>query len=480
MKDLRGKIIPIMRHLLIFLFCALSATLFAQSAKQYAYVNKYKDIAISEMERAGVPASIKLAQALLESGAGTSTLSNRAKNHFGIKCGGERWKGKKYFHKDDDYDANGKLRESCFRVYKNPESSFIAHSDFLRNNRRYEFLFRLNPYDYKRWAYGLKKAGYATSATYPQKLIKLIETLELNQYDRMNANDVIVDNNSESYQESQLGVILNNDVKLVLANANETPQQLADRVNAKLSKILRYNEELISPNQRLNRDERVYLQPKRNSFRGNKKYHYVQAGESIYDIAQLYGVKEDKLRKRNRIEDGQEPKFNEKIKLRGWKVPSRDAAKTSKKVSNPPPVIAEPVPRPDNRPDKRPDATTVNDEEEETDGLPPITGGRRPVLTSDTGERGEDFYPPQPPSAPPVSPDRPVNNQPSTPDPVYNPPTNTTNPAPPVDNSVYHTVATGDTLYNISRRYGLSVQELMSLNGLENNVIRKGQQLKVK
>lgn len=477
MKNLRGKIIPSMRHLLIILFCALSVSSFAQSAKQYAYVDKYKDIAISEMERAGVPASIKLAQGLLESGAGTSTLSNRAKNHFGIKCGGDRWKGKKYFHKDDDYGADGKLKESCFRVYKNPTSSFIAHSDFLRDNPRYDFLFRLNPYDYKRWAFGLKKAGYATSATYPQKLIKLIETLELNQYDRINANDVIVDNNSESYQEKKRGVILHNDVKLVLAQANETPQQLADRVKAKLSKILRYNEEISSPNQRLQVDERVYLQPKRNNFRGTKKYHYVQAGESLYDISQLYGVKEDKLRNRNRIADGQEPKFNEKLKLRGWKVPTRDAAKTSKKTNNPRPVIAEPSPRPGNRPDAKP----VN-EEEETDGLPPITGGRRPVLTSDTGERGEDFYP-EPPSAPPVSPDRPVNNRPSTPDPIYNSPTNTNPPAnntPPADNSIYHTVATGDTLYNISRRYGLSVQELMALNGLENNVIRKGQQLKVK
>ncbi len=464
-----------MRHLLIFIFCALSATIFAQSAKQYAYVDKYKDIAISEMERAGVPASIKLAQGLLESGAGTSTLSNRAKNHFGIKCGGDRWKGKKYFHKDDDYDSNGKLRESCFRVYKNPETSFIAHSDFLRDNPRYDFLFRLNPYDYKRWAHGLKKAGYATSATYAQKLIKLIEALELNQYDRMNANDVIVDNNSESYEEKQRGIILNNDVKLVLALTNETPQQLADRTGGKLSKILRYNEEVNSPNQRLQRDERVYLQPKRNSFRGTKKYHYVQAGESLYDIAQLYGVKEDKLRKRNRIADGQEPKFNEKLKLRGWKVSSGSAPETSRRVSSPAPVIAEPSP------DNRPNSAPTNEETEETDGLPPITGGRRPVLTSDTGERGKDFYPPEPQSAPPVVPDLPVNNPPSTPDPVYNPPTNNTpTNTPPANSAVYHTVDTGDTLYNISRRYGLSVQQLMTLNGMDNNVIRKGQQLRVK
>jgi len=125
--------------------------------------------------------------------------------------------------------------------------------------------------------------------------------------------------------------------------------------------------------------------------------------------------------------------------------------------------------------------STVNEEKETSDGLPPITGGRRPVLTSDTGERGEDFYPPAPPAAPPVVPDRPVNDRPSTVDPVYNPPTNNPSPTPPpANNNTYHTVVKGDTLYNISRRYGLSVQELMRLNGLENNVIRKGQQLRVK
>lgn len=498
MNKLKEKQIIPMRNVIVILLTVFSFSFaFAQSAKQYSYVNKFKDIAISEMERAGVPASIKLAQGLLESGAGTSNLSNRAKNHFGIKCGGDRWKGKKYFHKDDDYDANGKLRESCFRVYKNAESSFIAHSDFLRDNPRYDFLFRLNPYDYKAWARGLKRAGYATSATYPQKLIRLIEALDLTQYDQMNANDVIVENNnSETYQEREQGVISNNDVKLVLAAANETPQQIADRVNVKLSKILRYNEEIMSENQRLERDERVYLQPKRKSFRGTKKYHYVQASESLYDIAQLYGVREEKLRSRNRVADGYEPKFNERLKLRGWKV-SKGSVKTSRKVNTEKPVFADPTPpRPDNsRPDNpptRPNPTTVNDNtnDNNSDALPPITGGRRPVLTSDTGERGEDFYPPAPPSAPPVMPEQPINNTPPNREPTYYPPTNTpTRPTnrptrpdtrPPANKVVYHTVDKGDTLYNISRRYGLSVQELMQMNGMQNTVIRKGQQLQVK
>lgn len=495
MKKSKEKQIISMQYviaILLTVFCFTLAT--AQSAKQYSYVNKFKDIAISEMERAGVPASIKLAQGLLESGAGTSTLSNRAKNHFGIKCGGDRWKGKKYFHKDDDYDANGKLRESCFRVYKNAESSYIAHSDFLRDNPRYDFLFRLNPYDYKAWARGLKRAGYATSATYPQKLIRLIEALDLTQYDQMNANDVIVENNnSETYQERKQGVISNNDAKLVLASANETPQQIADRVNVKLSKILRYNEGLTSPNQRLERDERVYLQPKRKSFRGTKKYHYVQAGESLYDIAQLYGVREDKLRSRNRIAEGYEPKFNERLKLRGWKV-SKGTVKSSRNVNTESPVIAEPTPeRPSpNTNTPRPNPATVNDnsvtdsKDNDVDELPPITGGRRPVLTSDTGERDENFYPPEPQSAPPIVPELPVRNNPPAREPTYNPPVNVPTPPSrpesnsPTDNAVYHTVVAGDTLYNISRRYGLSVQELMQMNGMSTTVIRKGQQLKVK
>lgn len=482
-----------MRNLLTALLCFCSFALMAQSAQRYAYINKFKDIAISEMERAGIPASIKLAQGLLESGGGTSTLARKANNHFGIKCGGDRWTGKKYFQKDDDYDANGRLIESCFRSYKNAESSYIAHSDFLRDNPRYDFLFRLNPYDYKRWAHGLKRAGYATSATYAQKLIKVINTYDLSQYDRQSTNDIIVEDNSEDYQERLQGITRNNDVKLVLAKANETPQRISDRTRVNVRKILRFNEGLVDPNQVLDRDERVYLQPKRNSFRGQKKYHYVQAEESLYDVAQLYGVKEDKLRERNRIPDGREPSFGARIKLRGWKVWKNGAPETSRGVNTSPPVIADPVSPEDNRdndnrPDPRPtntgDTTVTDNPDDNSDGdddyLPPVTGGRRPVLTSDTGERGDNYYPPEPTT--PVQPDVPVNEPdpitiPSTdPSPTFEPTTPTT---PPADNIIYHTVDTGDTLYNISRRYGLSVQDLMTRNGLTNTVIRKGQQLRV-
>ncbi len=142
-----------------------------------AYIEQYKTIVVNEMSRVGIPASIKMAQAILESGSGRSTLAKQSNNHFGIKCGGN-WTGKEVYRHDDDY-KNGLLVRSCFRAYDDPAMSFMAHSDFLTDNRRYAFLFDLDIYDYKGWANGLRKAGYATDPNYPSKLISLIEKYEL-------------------------------------------------------------------------------------------------------------------------------------------------------------------------------------------------------------------------------------------------------------------------------------------------------------
>ncbi len=139
------------------------------------YIERYKDIAIEEMERYGIPASIKLAQALLESGNGNSTLAREANNHFGIKCTPE-WVGGKAYH-DDDH------RDDCFRVYQRPEDSFKDHSQFLLR-KRYEALFELDKDDYRGWAKGLKSAGYATNPRYADLLIELIDRYQLHQYDR--------------------------------------------------------------------------------------------------------------------------------------------------------------------------------------------------------------------------------------------------------------------------------------------------------
>ena len=148
------------------------------------YVDQYSTIAIEEMERTGIPASITLAQGIIESRYGESSLAKKSNNHFGIKCKGN-WTGGKYYHKDDDY-VNGKLVKSCFRVYDNPADSYYDHSEFLLVNRRYSFLFNLPKTDYKGWAKGLKKAGYATARNYATLLISTIEKYELYQYDRGN------------------------------------------------------------------------------------------------------------------------------------------------------------------------------------------------------------------------------------------------------------------------------------------------------
>jgi flagellum-specific peptidoglycan hydrolase FlgJ len=153
-------------------------------AAQLDYIEKYKDIAIKEMNRGGVPASIILAQAMLESASGLSELARKANNHFGLKCTDE-WTGATFGRKDDDRDSRGAIVDSCFRRYNNVAQSYADYTEFMREYRRYRFLFELDRTDYKGWARGLQSAGYATSTQYSDRLVELIERYRLYQYDRM-------------------------------------------------------------------------------------------------------------------------------------------------------------------------------------------------------------------------------------------------------------------------------------------------------
>ncbi len=148
----------------------------------FSYIDTYKDIAIIEMHRTGVPASITLAQAIHESQSGTSSLAFNSNNHFGIKCK-SYWRGRSYYHKDDDLDRKGRLIESCFRAYDAVTDSYIDHSNFLKHSSHYQGLFLLSRTDYTGWAYGLKECGYATDKRYAQKLIKTIKKYNLSVYD---------------------------------------------------------------------------------------------------------------------------------------------------------------------------------------------------------------------------------------------------------------------------------------------------------
>ena len=185
----------------LLLLCCIGTLSFAQKAKmtRSEYITKYAKLAVSEMQRTGIPASITLAQACLESDNGNSELSVASNNHFGIKCH-STWQGERYYHDDD---AKGE----CFRVYGQVYDSYVDHSNFLRNGQRYAFLFDFEKGDYVSWAYGLKRAGYATNPNYPKLLIKIIEDNQLHTYDAMTQNMFVKKTPAEEQQTKVVKVV---------------------------------------------------------------------------------------------------------------------------------------------------------------------------------------------------------------------------------------------------------------------------------
>ncbi len=441
------------KTILLLALIYISGSVFAQINSREKYIKKYKKIAIQEMERAGVPASIKLAQGILESNAGQSTLARKANNHFGMKCGSQ-WQGDTYYLEDDDYDETGRLIKSCFRVYKKENESYIAHSEFLRDPRkryRYGDLFKLNPRDYKAWARGLKAAGYATSPTYAEKLIGIIESYKLYQYDQEAAPEIdLPDDNrypddiddgeiaAEGLDDS--GFLYLNDVKMILAEKNDTPLEIANRTGVKTKCLLKYNDKLTKPTQYIAANERVYLQKKRNGYRGKKKYHQVREGETIYQISQLYGVKVEKLKKRNRIAKGHEPLAGTLIKLRGWKVSKNKQPRTIRSFGTPKKKVVDPD-LPNNNTETNPATPTVDTQN-------PIESEEVEFETGDEIDPEETFNPfdEELPQAQPV----------------------------------YHQVVKGDTLYKLSKYYGTSVEDIRLLNQMRSNILSVGKTLRVK
>ncbi len=168
--------------LMMLLLCSFLTPTSTPSAEGFSYIDQYKELAIAEMHRTGIPASITLAQGMHESQFGKSALATKANNHFGIKCK-KYWKGQTYYHKDDDFNKKGELINSCFRAYNDAVESYIDHSNFLKFSSNYMWMFKLSKSDYKGWAYGLKNSGYATDKQYANKLIRIIETYELSTFD---------------------------------------------------------------------------------------------------------------------------------------------------------------------------------------------------------------------------------------------------------------------------------------------------------
>ena len=273
------------------------------------YINRYKDIAIEQMMRHRIPASITLAQGLLESGAGKSLLTVSSNNHFGIKCHNE-WTGRR-FYKDDD------IKDDCFRVYDNARESFEDHSKFLLRPR-YQSLFRLKTTDYKGWARGLKACGYATNPQYADKLIGLIELYGLYEYDYAKKYDKFIATHSgvnTSGHYANHRIYYRNKNYYLVANGGETFKTLAEEVGVSYRKLAKYNER--DKKDVLSQGDIIYMEKKRS--KAEKMYknqpHVVRANESLYDIAQLYGIRLKYLCKKNGLPLDYVPRPGDRLRV---------------------------------------------------------------------------------------------------------------------------------------------------------------------
>ncbi len=290
-----------MRRIIILLLlqCACFAA-FGQSRKDVRYreyINTYKDLAIEQMLKYNIPASITLAQGLLESSAGYSPLATKGNNHFGIKCH-KTWKGKT-MHVNDD------APNECFRVYKNARDSYEDHSIFLSTGQRYASLFKLSRNNYRGWAKGLKAAGYATNPNYANSLIDIIERYDLAKYDRAKKYDKKAarheTHGAGNTDVNRHAIYMNNRNFYVVAHEGDDFKSLSRELGVPYGKLAGYNER--DKRDSLEEGEIVYLGKKRS--KADKSYkrvpHIVQAGESLYTISQKYGITLKSLYKMNNL-----------------------------------------------------------------------------------------------------------------------------------------------------------------------------------
>lgn len=323
--------------LCLFLFTAVHISA-QQSDLVRSYIEQYKDLAIAEMMRTGVPASIKLAQGINETMAGTSDLVMKSNNHFGIKCK-SNWTGASVKHNDDE-------RGECFRKYPSSEESYRDHSDFLKGSPRYAFLFDLDPTDYAGWAWGLKKAGYATNPRYALSLIKTIEDYGLQEYtlialgkqkERPADGTVLTEASSPitntptaspgevpgtkkemvreevaeqapAYPKGQFKI---NETKVVYVPKGTSYLAIAKEYNVDLAKLFEFND--MPQAEEVDRDRLIYLQRKRKT--GNNEYHVVKPGETLHDIAQAEAIRIESLMELNWLRDGEMPAIGEQLNL---------------------------------------------------------------------------------------------------------------------------------------------------------------------
>jgi hypothetical protein len=354
-----------LKTLFLLLLFAFADNAYAQDETVIReYISLYKDIAIAEMQRTGVPAAIKLAQGIHETDAGQSVLVQKSNNHFGIKCKTD-WTGQTVKHTDD-------APNECFRKYGSPLDSYKDHSDFLKKSSRYAALFALNPTDYSGWAYGLKKAGYATNPRYPQVIIKLIEDYQLQDYTlialgRLKPSEEIFVKADEVMPEKK-GKEQNADLKFLEikpvettekktvqlvsvaeVNKTETPPlypegefkinetrviyvkrgtaylAVAEKYGLPLARIFEFND--MKEQDFADKDQLIYIMRKRKT--GNDEQHIVKPGETLFDIAQIQAIRLESLLEYNLLKPGMRPATGSVLYLRS-KAPAMPALATGK------------------------------------------------------------------------------------------------------------------------------------------------------
>jgi LysM repeat protein len=321
-----------------FLFLSLFTAASGLPTVRMDYINTWKDEAIYQMALNRVPASITLAQAILESGDGNSRLAREGNNHFGIKCHDD-WTGDKIYEDDE-------TRGECFRKYEDANESFEDHSLFLKR-KRYESLFQLDVDDYKGWAKGLKECGYATNPKYPQLLIGIIEEFGLSEFDKegvkyinkgqvpskpsghMNSTTSNKDNHKTAIPKSSKNakdsesaqIVLSNNrkvdvsenrIKYVVAKKGDSPESIAKDLDLNAWLIKKYND--LGPNDEVREGQTIYIQPKRG--RGTQETCKVLKGDTPWSVSQKYGVKLTKLCKLNGIERTSELSVGKTLRLR--------------------------------------------------------------------------------------------------------------------------------------------------------------------
>lgn len=311
------------RIITLIFYVFLSVTFFANAQTKPAlyknpnyitYIEQYYRIAEKQQKEYGIPASIILAQGLLESGAGQGKLARMSNNHFGIKC--NDWKGEKVYHDDDE-------KGECFRKYKHVIESYEDHSLFLKNRPRYASLFSLKPTDYEGWAHGLKKAGYATDPSYAFKLISLIEDYELHRFDLGKQQGQLASNAAGIPASGPIGAVADvvnhevvkvNKVRSIISVQGDTYRNIADEFNMTEERLRLYNE--VAPDKMLKPGTRVYVSMKRKVAPRGNDYYTVKAGDSMHSIAQQFGMRTESIYKLNDLAYTETARVGQVLKLR--------------------------------------------------------------------------------------------------------------------------------------------------------------------